>query len=98
MCASVKVKVSDLYTPIRVTLNHSGTLRLRVGERISLTASVMPATARTGFHWTTTDSHIVNGSNKGPCATLTGIEPGTAIIAVNTDNGITAKVKIKVVR
>ena len=98
LSTSVKVKVADLYTPVKVTLDQGGTLRLRVGESLSLTASVMPATAKTGFHWTTSDGQIVKGSNKGALATLVGNEPGTAIITVTTDNGKTAKVKIKVVK
>lgn len=96
--ASVKVKVADLYTPVKVMLNHSGTLKLRVGQEVRLSAELSPATAKTAFRWTTSDSAVAGGSSRGANATIRARAPGTAIITVTTENGRTDTVRIKVVK
>ena len=98
LSASVRVKVADLYTPIKVKLDRSGTVKLRVGEEVTLTAALTPATARTSLSWTTSDSAVAGGSSRGDTATILGRRPGTATITVTTENGKTAKVRVKVVK
>lgn len=96
--AFVKVKVADLYTPVKVALNHSGALKLRVGQEVRLSAELSPATAKTTFRWTTSDSAVAGGSSRGANATIRARAPGTAIITVTTENGRTDTVRIKVVK
>lgn len=94
--ASVNVKVGDLYTPVKVKLNKTGTLRLHVGEEVQFEAELTPGTARTDFHWTTSDDSIAGGSCKGASATIRARAPGTVTVTVTTYNGKSSKVKIVV--
>ena len=96
--ASVQVKVSDLYTPVKVKLNVSGTVKLRVGETVYLEAGLSPATAEASLHWSTSDSSVAGGTCRDRNAEITALAPGTTTITVTTDNAKTARVRIKVVK
>ena len=92
--ASVKVKFSNPPKPKKVTLDHTGTVTLKVGETLQLNAAVQPADATTKLKWKSSSSSRAKVSSTG---LVTARKAGTATIRVTTSNGKSAKVKVKVV-
>ena len=94
--ASVTVKVVDPYKPTKVTLDKTGTVQLNLGETLTLTPSLTPATAQADYTWKTSSAKIATVSG----GVVTPVGEGTATITVTAVRGKvkkTAKVKIKVV-
>ena len=94
--AKVKVKVVDPYKPTKVTLDKTGTVQLNLGETLTLTPGLTPATAQADYTWKTSSAKIATVSG----GAVTPVGEGTATITVTAVRGKvkkTAKVKIKVV-
>ena len=94
--ASVTVKVVDPYKPTKVTLDKTGTVQLNLGETLTLTPSLTPATAQADYTWKSSSAKIATVSG----GAVTPVGEGTATITVTAVRGKvkkTAKVKIKVV-
>lgn len=84
---------SEDQTPETVSLDQSGTVTLKVGKKLTLNATVTPADADTKLTWKSSKKDVAKVSKKG---VVTALKAGTTTITVSTDNGKTAKVKIKV--
>ena len=94
--ASVTVKVVDPYKPTKVTLDKTGTVQLNLGETLTLTPSLTPATAQADYTWKSSSAKIATVSG----GVVTPVGEGTATITVTAVRGKvkkTAKVKVKVV-
>lgn len=66
---------------------------LPVGDSKKLKYSFAPSHARVSVRWTSSNPSVVSVSNDG---TLTALKTGDASITATTDNGLTAKCKVKV--
>ena len=88
------LKVVDPKAPTKVALNLSGTVKLKKGNTLQLSAILSPATAESALTWKSSDKKIATVSASG---LVKAKKKGTATITVKTKNGKTAKVKIKVV-
>ena len=88
-----KDQPSEDQTPETVSLDQSGTVTLKVGKKLTLNATVTPADADTKLTWKSSKKDVAKVSKKG---VVTALKAGTTTITVSTDNGKTAKVKIKV--
>lgn len=91
--AKVKVKVEDPNAPTGVTLNQTGTVTLKPGETLQLTATLTPDTAQTTLKWKSSKKKVATISQSG---LVTAKGTGTCTVGVVTANGKYAKVKIKV--
>ena len=94
--ASVKVKVVDPYKPTKVTLDRTGTVQLNLGEVLTLTPSLTPATAQADYTWKTSSERIATVSG----GVVTAAGEGAATITVTAVRGNvkkTTRVKVKVV-
>jgi len=94
--ATLKVKVGDIFTPTRIKLNKSGTVKLRTGRKLTLTATIKPASAVTTVKWSNSKKQFATLEATGNTATITGVKPGTTTITVSTSNGRKAKLNVKV--
>ena len=92
--ATLKIKVVDPTAPTKVKLNKTGTVKLKKGKTLQLTATVYPDTAVTTLTWKSSNKKVATVSKDG---VVKGLKKGTATITVKTKNGKTATVKIKVV-
>ena len=86
----VKVTAPD---PESVKLDVSGTLKMKVGEKRTLKATLLPDGAKSKLTWSTSDKKVVTVSKNGG---LRAVGKGTATVTVKTANGKTAKIKIRV--
>lgn len=91
--AKIKVKVVKSNRVTKVKLNKSGTLALKVGEKVSLAAKLTPLTARTALLWKSTNEKVAVISQDGA---VTAVAPGTCTVGVITSNKKYATVKIRV--
>ena len=92
--ATVKVKVVDPYKPTGVSLSESGTLTMNRGDKLSLTATLSPSTARSSLTWSSSSKKYVTVNGSG---VVTAVSEGSSTITVKTANGKKATLKIKVV-
>ena len=79
-----------------MTLDKTGTVQLNLGETLTLTPSLTPATAQADYTWKTSSAKVATVSG----GVVTPVGEGTATITVTAIRGKvkkTAKVKIKVV-
>ena len=90
--ASVKIKVYDPYLPTAVKLDQKGTVRLPLGETLTLSAALSPDTAQSALTWKSSKRKVATVSG----GTVAARRVGTATITVSTRNGKKAKVKVKV--
>ena len=90
--STVKIKVYDPYLPTSVKLDRTGTVKLPLGETLTLTPTLSPATAQSGFTWKTSSKKIATVSG----GVVTGKKVGTATITVVTRNNKKAKMKVRV--
>ena len=90
--ASVKIRVYDPYLPSGVKLDHTGTVKLPLGEQLTLTAALSPETARSKLKWASSSKRIASVSG----GVVKAKKVGTATITVTTRNKKKARVKIKV--
>ncbi len=92
--AKVRIRVVDPYAPTGVSLDQTGTVKLRVGETLRLKATLEPENAVSKLKWCSSRKRVAKVSSKG---LVKALKAGTTTITVRTANGKTAKVKIKVV-
>ena len=90
--ASVKIRVYDPYLPSGVKLDQTGTVKLPLGEQLTLTAALSPETARSKLKWASSSKRIASVSG----GVVKAKKVGTATITVTTRNKKKARVKIKV--
>ena len=79
--------------PTAVALDRTGTVKLKKGKKLTLTATLTPATAEAALTWKSSNKKVAKVSKTGE---VKAVGKGTATITVTTANGKTAKVKIKV--
>ena len=77
-----------------VSLNHTGTVTLGMGNTLQLTAALSPAGARNSYTFKSSSAKVATVDDSG---LVTPVKAGTATVGVQTDNGLTATVKVKVV-
>lgn len=92
--ATVKIEVVDPTVPTKVVLNKTGTVKLKKGKTLQLTATVYPDTAETTLKWSSSSKKLATVTSDG---LVKAKKKGTATITVKTGNGKKAKVKIKIV-
>ena len=80
----------NIVLPKMVTLDRSE-VRLKVGETITLQATVSPAEASGTLTWKTSNSKVASVNSNG---VVTARKSGTATITVKTNNNKTAKCKV----
>ena len=90
--ASVRIRVYDPTLPTGVRLDRSGTVKLPLGEKLTLSATLSPDTARSALKWSSTKKKVASVSG----GVVTAKKAGTATITVATRNNKKAKVKIRV--
>ena len=86
----------DPYKPTKVALNKSGTQTLSLGETLTLSPSLSPATAQASYSWKSSSAKVAKVSG----GVVTPVREGTATITVTATRGKvkkTASVKIRVV-
>lgn len=90
--AAVVVKAKEIL-PESVVLS-SKSLQMKVGDTISLTATVMPENATYGLTWYTTNQDVatVEGGN------VTAIGEGESVVSVKTQNGLEATCTVSVAK
>lgn len=91
---TLKLKVQTPVPPEKVTIEEGKKVKVKLGERLALTASLTPANAVTTLTWTSSDRKVAKVDALG---NVTAVSEGTAKITVTTDNGKTAGIKVKVV-
>ena len=79
--------------PTKVKLDKSGTVKLKMGKKLTLKAKVTPSDAQTALTWQSSKPKVATVDN----GVVTPVKPGTTTVTVNTDNGKKASVKVKVV-
>lgn len=89
----VTVVAKDAVKPEKVSLDHSGMVGLKVGDKLQLKASFTPSDAVARLTWKSSKEAVATVSKKG---LVTAVGAGTTTITVLTDNGKTAKVRIQV--
>ena len=93
--ASVKVKVVDPTIPTTIALAPGGTVTLKKGETLSLSAVITPETARfAALTWKSSRKKVARVNAQG---VVTAVAKGKAKITVKTRNGKKAVVTIVVV-
>lgn len=91
--ATVVVRVVDPYAPDRVWFNEKSPITMHVGETLSLTPVLSPATARTVYTWKSSKQSVVTVEG----GVLTAHKKGRAKITVRTANKKRATLVVKVV-
>ena len=87
--------VTSKHMPTGVSLNKKGTVKLKLGKTLRLTAKIKPETAASILKWKSSDKSVAEVSSGG---IVTPKKPGKTTITVKTSNGKKAKVKIEVPR
>ncbi|MBR2698215.1 MAG: Ig-like domain-containing protein [Clostridia bacterium] len=90
--ASVRIRVYDPYLPTGVRLDRTGTVKLPLGETLTLIATLSPDTARSTLKWASTKRKVASVSG----GVVTAKKEGTATVTVTTRNNKKARVKIRV--
>lgn len=90
---TVKIRVVDPARATKVVLSHSGTVSIRKGSTLQLSARVLPDTADTSLEWGSSNARIAHVDQNG---LVTGLKKGTVTVAVRTANGKKDSVKIRV--
>ena len=90
--ASVRIRVYAPYLPTGVRLDRTGTVRLPLGETLTLSATLSPDTARSTLKWTSTKRKVASVSG----GVVTAKKAGTTTVTVTTRNNKKARVKIRV--
>lgn len=68
--------------------------KLYMGNKLTLNATVTPAAAQTALKWSSGNKAVATVNAKG---VVTPKKAGSAVITVKTDNGLSAKITVKVV-
>ena len=78
--------------PKKVTLSKSGTVKMKAGETITVTAQLSPSNADAALTWGSTDESVARVQG----GTVLAVGKGTCTIGVVTDNGKKDTFKVKV--
>ena len=92
---TVKVKVYDPKKATSITLEETGTVKLKMGETLQLHASMKPVTATSKISWKSSNKKVAKVDKNG---LVTPVKPGTVTITVKTSNGKKDTVKVKVIK
>ena len=84
---SCKIRVVDAYQPTAVTLDRTGTVKLNMGDTLTLTPSLVPATAQATFSWASSNAKVATVDN----GVVTPVGEGTAAITVSAIRGSVRK-------
>ena len=90
--ASVEIRVIRP-EPEGIKIDQSGPIRLYPGDKYALSASLMPAEARSKLTWYSDDKRVVSINRKG---VLTAVATGWTYISVVTENGCEDSIGIEV--
>ena len=91
--ATLNIQVVDPMKPSKVTLSRSGTVRMKKGGTLSLSARLSPVTAVSNLTWKSTNSKVAEVDGAG---NVIAKKAGTCYIGAVTENNKYATVKIKV--
>ena len=91
--ATLNIQVIDPMKPSKVTLSRSGTVRMKKGGTLSLSARLSPVTAVSNLTWKSTNSKVAEVDGAG---NVIAKKAGTCYIGAVTENNKYATVKIKV--
>ncbi len=91
LSASCKVTVKEK-KPTQIEMNSS--ITIAKGESHTLNPTVIPSDARYALTWSSSDETVAEVNN----GIVTGINPGTCNIIVETDNGLKASCEVTVLR
>lgn len=91
---TLKLKVQTPVPPEKVTIEEGKKVKVKLRERLALTALLTPANAVATLTWTTSDKKVAKVDALG---NVTAVSEGAAKITVTTDNGKSASIKVKVV-
>ena len=80
---TIKLTITDKSMPTGITLNRTGTVRLGLGEKLVLTATLEPAGAVSGIIWKSNYEGVATVRD----GVVYGITPGTATITATTSRG-----------
>ncbi len=89
---TAKATVTVKAAPKKVTLNKSGTVELKKGNKLKLKAT-LPRNTASALTWTSSKPKVASVDQKG---NVRALKKGTAVITVKTFNGKTAKVTVTV--
>ncbi|MBQ8088019.1 MAG: Ig-like domain-containing protein [Clostridia bacterium] len=96
--ATITIKVVDPNKPAAVTLDKTGTMTLKVGDTLNLTATLSPVTATRQLTWKTSSAKVATVTvDANQNAVVRAVKKGSATITVTTHNSKKATLKIKVV-
>ena len=90
--ASVEIRVIRP-EPEGIKIDQSGPIRLYPGDKYALSASLMPAEARSKLTWYSDDKRVASVNRKG---VVTAVATGWTYIFVVTENGYEASIEIEV--
>ena len=76
-----------------VTIDQTGPIKLYIGQKYALSATVSPAEAKAKLTWGSWYTDVVTVSSKG---VVTAVNEGDATVYVETDNGYDDSIEIKV--
>lgn len=85
-------KVTVRKAPTSIALDQ-GEASVYIGKSLWLKKTVTPADAKTGYAWSSSNKKVATVDAKGK---VTGVGKGTAVITVQTDNGLKASCKVTV--
>ena len=91
--ATLTIQVIDPLKPTKVKLSRSGTVRMKKGGMLSLSASLSPVTAVSNLTWKSSNSKVAEVDDAG---NVVAKKAGTCYIGAVTENNKYATVKIKV--
>ena len=91
--AAVKIKVVDPTIPTKITLDKTGTVKLYLGETLSLTPTVLPDTAVQDVAWNVSDWSLATIEN----GVVTPLKAGKITVAARTVNKLRAAVKVQII-
>ena len=80
--------------PTAIAIDQGKSATLYMGNKLTLTASLTPADSKASLTWKSSKNAVATVSDKG---VVTPKKAGNATITVATDNGLSAKITVKVV-
>ena len=86
-------KVKGISDDVKAKLAKVKSKTVKVGKKLTLSAVLTPADAKTALTWSSSDKKIATVSKKG---VVKGVKPGTVTITVKAANGKKATIKLTV--
>ncbi len=86
--------VEGKVAPTGIAIDQGKSATLYMGNKLTLSATVTPAAAQTTLKWSSGKKSVATVSAKG---VVKPKKAGKAVITVKTDNGLSAKITVKVV-